>query len=55
LSKGGGAQDGEVLIDIHGKYSASPRNVAKELDVLFVDMNKITLDLVQRMGPEASK
>lgn len=51
----GGAQDGEVLIDTHGKYLDSPRNVAKELDVPFVDMNKITHDLVQRMGPEASK
>ena len=29
--------------------------VAKELDVPFVDMNKITHDLVQEMGPEASK
>ena len=53
--RGGGAQDGEVLIDTHGKYLDSPRNVAKELDVPFVDMNKITHDLVQRMGPEASK
>lgn len=55
LSKGGVSQDGEVLIDTHGKYLDSPRNVAKELDVPFVDMNKITHDLVQRMGPEASK
>ena len=44
-----------MLIDTHGKYLDSPRNVAKELDVPFVDMNKITHDLVQRMGPEASK
>ena len=29
--------------------------MAKELDVPFVDMNKITHDLVQEMGPEASK
>lgn len=55
LSKGSVSQDGEVLIDIHGKYLESPRNVAKELDVPFVDMNKITHDLVQEMGPEASK
>mgnify|MGYP002326702388 CR=1 FL=1 len=55
LSKGSVSQDGEVLIDTHGKYLDSPRNVAKELDVSFVDMNKITHDLVQRMGPEASK
>lgn len=55
LSKGSVSQDGEVLIDTHGKYLESPRNVAKELDVPFVDMNKITHDLVQEMGPEASK
>lgn len=55
LSKGSASQDGEVLIDTHGKYLESPRNVAKELDVPFVDMNKITHDLVQEMGPEASK
>lgn len=55
LSKGSASQDGEVLIDTHGKYLESPRNVAKELDVPFVDMNKITHDLVQEMGPETSK
>ena len=55
LSKGSVSQDGEVLIDTHGKYLESPRNVAKELDVPFVDMNKITHDLVQEMGPEGFK
>ena len=55
LSKGSVSQDGEVLIDTHGKYLESPRNVAKELDVPFVDMNKITHDLVQEMGPELQK
>ena len=46
---------GERLIDTHGAYLLSPRNVARELNVPFVDMNKITHDLVERMGPEASK
>lgn len=55
LSKGGGAEEGEVLIDTHGKYLESPRNVASELDVPFIDMNKLTHDLVQGMGTEASK
>ena len=55
LSKGSVSQDGEVLIDTHGKYLESPRNVAKELDVPFVDMNKITHDLVQEMGAGGSK
>ena len=47
--------EGDVLIDTHGEYLNSPRNVAKEMDVPFVDMNKLTHDLVQGMGPEASK
>ena len=49
------AKEGDVLIDTHGKYLDSPRNVAKELNVPFVDMNKLTHDLVQGMGPEESK
>ncbi len=47
--------EGKVLIDTHGKYLDSPRDVAKELNVPFVDMNKITHELVQGMGPEESK
>ncbi len=47
--------EGDSLIDTHGAYLDSPRNVAKELDVPFIDMNKITHDLVQGMGPEKSK
>lgn len=43
------------LIDTHGAYLESPRNVARELNVPFVDMNKITHDLVEGLGPEASK
>ena len=46
---------GDRLIDTHGAYLFSPRNVARELNVPFVDMNKITHDLVESLGPEASK
>lgn len=42
------------LIDTHGAYLDSPRNVAKELNVPFIDMNKITHDLVEGLGPDAS-
>lgn len=49
------AAEGMKLIDTHGAYLESPRNVARELNVPFVDMNKITHDLVEGMGPEASK
>ncbi len=43
------------LIDTHGAYLDSPRNVAKELKVPFVDMNRITHDLVEGMGAVESK
>ena len=50
------AQDKEYhLIDTHGDYLKSPLAVAKELDVPFVDMNKITHDLVEGLGYEDSK
>lgn len=44
-----------VLVDTHGEYLNSPRNVAKEMNVPFVDLNKITHDLMQGMGVEESK
>lgn len=48
-------KEGEKLIDTHGAYLDSPRNVANELNVPFVDMNKITHDLVEGLGPDKSK
>jgi pectinesterase len=48
-------EEGTVLYDTHGAYLDSPRNVAKEMGVTFIDMNKITHDLVEGMGPEDSK
>ncbi len=47
--------EGDVLYDTHGAYLDSPRNVAKELGVTFIDMNKLTHDLVQGLGPVDSK
>ena len=47
--------EGDSLVDTHGAYLDSPRNVAKELGVAFIDMNKLTHDLVQGMGTEQSK
>lgn len=44
------AEDGTVK-----DYLTAPRNVAKELGVPFVDMNKLTHDLVQGLGAEESK
>ena len=47
--------EGKILFDTHGAYLDSPRRVAKELGVAFVDMNKITHDLVEGLGPVESK
>lgn len=48
-------EEGDTLVDTHGAYIISPRNVAKEMGVAFVDANKITHELEQGMGREASK
>lgn len=48
-------KEGEVLIDTHGDYLLSPLNVSKELNVPFVDANKITHNLEQSLGVEGSK
>lgn len=47
--------EGDVLIDTHGEYAESPRQVALEMDVPFVDMMRLTHQLVSAMGPEESK
>lgn len=47
--------EGDTLVDTHGDYLLSPRNIARELDVPFVDANKITHDLEQGLGPDKSK
>ena len=47
--------EGDTLYDTHGAYLDSPRNVAKKLNVPFVDANRITHELVQGLGREESK
>ena len=54
-SKGSYEVEGNVLVDTHGEYLNSPRRVAEEMDVPFVDLNKLTHDLVVGMGVEKSK
>ena len=44
-----------TLIDTHGAYLISPKNVAKELNVTFIDLNSLTHKLVEGMGPQKSK
>lgn len=48
-------EEGDILVDTHGDYRFSPRNVAKEMGVAFVDANQITHDLEQGLGKEKSK
>lgn len=44
-----------LLIDTHGSYTQAVRNVAAELDVPLVDLNVITHEFVEKLGPEVSK
>ena len=47
--------EGDSLIDTHGLYRVAPRDVAARMNVHFVDANRITHDLEQGLGTEASK
>lgn len=47
--------EGDSLIDTHGLYRVAPRDVAQRMNVHFVDANRITHDLEQGLGREASK
>ena len=48
-------EEGAKLIDTHGAYLDSPANVAKELNVAFIDLNSLAYKLVEDLGPEKSK
>ena len=45
----------DTLIDTHGLYVVTPRNVAKLMRVPYVDANTITKDLENSMGVEGSR
>ena len=47
--------EGDSLIDTHGLYIVAPRDVANRMNVHFVDANRLTHDLEQGLGREASK
>lgn len=47
--------EGDTLIDTHGRYREIPREVAQRLHVNYVDANRLTHDLEQGLGTEASK
>ena len=52
---GAKVEETDILIDTHGDYRFAPITVAKELNVYFVDANKITHELEQGLGVEGSK
>jgi lysophospholipase L1-like esterase len=43
------------LQDTHGDYSTAVRRVATQQNVPLLDLQKVTADLVQKLGPELSK
>ncbi len=56
--------EGDTLVETHiltradgskANYLLPPMNVARELNVPFVDMNRITHDYIQQLGPVESK
>jgi len=47
--------EGDSLVDTHKLYAVAPRDVARRMNCLFVDANKITHDLEQSLGVEGSK
>ena len=51
----GAQEEGDKLVDTHGKYLLSPKDVAQETRAIFIDANKITHDLEQGLGREGSK
>ncbi len=54
-SKGHYAKEGDVLVDTHGDYLVSPRKVAREMHVPFVDLNQLVKGLIAEYGREGSK
>ena len=48
-------EEGDKLVDTHGKYLDSPRNVAREMKVCFIDLNNATRKLVESYGVEGSE
>ena len=50
-----GLVEGDSLVDTHGLWRVAPRDVAKRMNVHFVDANQITHDLEQGLGTEESK
>ncbi len=48
------SEEGE-LVDTHGDYAVAVRQLAAELDVPLLDIEKLSGELVRQLGPERSK
>lgn len=48
------ATDGSVL-DTHGEYAVAVQRVAQEDTVALIDLNRLSMDWLAQLGPEASK
>ncbi len=48
-------EEGDTLVETHGDYLLSPRRVARETGVEFIDMNAMTRQFVQSLGRDGSK
>lgn len=56
LSSGGHYDnEGDVLVDTHGAYLESPKKVSAEMNVPFIDLNRLTRQMVAEYGREGSK
>lgn len=53
--KGSYEIEGDSLIDTHGEYLKTPRRIAQEMNIPFIDMNKLSHDLVVSLGREKSQ
>ena len=53
--KGHYVTEGDILVDTHGEYVKTPFYVASRMNVPFIDMNRLTHDLICSMGMEESK
>lgn len=45
----------DTLVDTHGEYAKVPARIAREMGVPFVDANKISTDLENRLGVKGSR
>lgn len=48
-------EEGTILVDTHGEYIIVPEKIAKETGTTFINMNKLTHELVQKLGPTLSR